>query len=88
MGLENLILVIPENVEVIKKSMLRWSTARVMRMSESEIRQSDSLWRNPERWKIVDRDGNTLDSQQGYGYKKPYAAQKIIDAMNGRNTNK
>ena len=88
MGFENLILDIPTIVEVIKKSMQRWSTVRVSRMIPSEIRQSDSLWRNPDRWKIVDRDGNNLDTQQGYGYKKPYTAQKIIDSMNGRKVNK
>lgn len=82
MGLENLVLNVPSNIEAISKSIARWSHARVIRMKPPEIKQSKSLWRNSDRWQIIDKDGNILNNAGGYGFKAPYTAQKFIDSMN------
>ena len=83
MGLASLVLDIPSNVEIIKNSMMRWRKARVSRMKFSEITQKGNDF-SGNRWKIIDEDGGLLDNAQGYGFKSPYNAQKVIDYMKGR----
>lgn len=52
-------------------------------MKFSEITQKGNDF-SGNRWKIIDGDGELLDNAQGYGFKSPYNAQKVIDYMNGR----
>lgn len=83
MVLERLILEVPGNSEIIKNSVLKWRKARVLRMKFSEITQRGNNY-SGSRWKIIDENGKLLDNAQGYGFKSPYNAQKVIDYMNGR----
>lgn len=83
MGLEKLVLSTPNNIKVIENSMSRWESAKVRVMKYSEITQRGKNSSGGRRWKIVDGDGKLLDNAQGYGFKGPYNAQRVIDYMNG-----
>lgn len=83
MGLEKLVLSNPSNIKVIENSMARWESAKVRVMQCSEITHRGKNSSGGKRWKIVDGDGKLLDNAQGYGFKGPYNAQRVIDYMNG-----
>lgn len=83
MGLEKLVLSNPSNIKVIENSMARWESAKVRAMQCSEITHRGKNSSGGKRWKIVDGDGKLLDNAQGYGFKGPYNAQRVIDYMNG-----
>ena len=83
MGLEKLVLSNPSNIKVIENSMARWESAKVRVMQCSEITHRGKNSSGGKRWKIVDGNGKLLDNAQGYGFKGPYNAQRVIDYMNG-----
>ncbi|WP_285122368.1 hypothetical protein [Lactococcus petauri] len=83
MSLEKLVLSNPSNIKVIENSMARWESAKVRVMQCSEITHRGKNSSGGRRWKIVDGDGKLLDNAQGYGFKGPYNAQRVIDYMNG-----
>ena len=83
MGLEKFILSNPNNIKVIENSMARWGSAKVRVMKDSEITQRGKNSSGGRRWKIVDGDGKLLDNAQGYGFKEPNNAQRVIDYMKG-----
>lgn len=83
MGLEKFVLSNPNNIKVIENSMARWGSAKVRVMKDSEITQRGENSSGGRRWKIVDGDGKVLDNAQGYGFKGPYNAQRVIDYMKG-----
>ncbi|WP_285141449.1 hypothetical protein [Lactococcus petauri] len=83
MGLEKLVLSNPNNIKVVENSMARWESAKVRVMQCSEITHRGKNSSGGKRWKIVDGNGKLLDNAQGYGFKGPYNAQRVIDYMNG-----